>query len=114
MEKQVKLDMSKEKSTNFIGNGSTFIKYICFLIAGRIIMLSVAQGIDLPIDQYTLAELLGYILGFIGATIDAKYHNNINWQYFKKFFNNIDEVEEDHQEEIFDNDAPIERDDYEI
>jgi len=106
--------MSK-RETNFIGNGSTFVKYICFLIAGRIIMLSVAQGIDLPIDQYTLAELLGYILGFIGATIDAKYHNNINWQYFKQLFNKVsDDFEDEPEEEIFDNDAPVESSEHEI
>ena len=106
--------MSKEKETNFIGNGSTFVKYICFLIAGRILMISIAHGVDLPIDQYSLAELLGYILGFIGATIDAKYHNNINWNYFKEIFNRFNKpqyLEEDIEEEIFDNDAPVERDD---
>lgn len=107
-------DMSKERETNFIGNGSTFVKYICFLSSGRILMMAIAHGIDLPIDQYTLAELLGYILGFIGATIDAKYHNNINWNYFKEFFsrfNSQEYLEDDTEEEIFDNDAPVESDD---
>lgn len=74
--------MSNE--TNFVGNGSTFVKYICFLLSGRILALAIAHGINLPIDQYALAELFGYIIGFIGATIDAKYHNNINWNYFKQ------------------------------
>jgi len=102
--------MSKEnRETNFIGNGSTLIKYIAFLIAGRIIAISVAQGINLPIDQYTLAELLGCIAGFIVATIDAKYPNNINWQRIKNIFNSQPEhLEEDLEEEIFDNDAPVE------
>ena len=76
--------MSNETETNFIGNGSTFVKYLCFLLSGRIFALAIAHGINLPIDQYTLAEVFGYIIGFIGATIDAKYHNNIPWNWFKQ------------------------------
>lgn len=106
--------MSKEYETNYIGNGSTFIKYIAFLIAGRVIAIGIAHGINLPIDQYTLAELIGYILGFIGATIDAKYHNNINWNWFKKILKSKPAyIEDDTEPEIFDNDAPVESDNYE-
>lgn len=99
------------KNTNFIGNGSTFVKYFCFLLSGKIFALAIAHGINIPVDQYTFAELLGYIIGFIGATIDAKYHNNIQWDSIKRFlFTDPDEIEDDYQEEIFDNDAPVESD----
>lgn len=92
--------MSNE--TNFIGNGSTFVKYICFLLSGRILALAIAHGINLPIDQYALAELFGYIMGFIGATIDAKYHNNISWQVLNKIlgFNQSAQVQDAVQSEL--------------
>ena len=75
------------ENRNYIGNGSTIVKYLCFLIAGRIVALSVAHGIQLPVDTYELAEFLGYILGFVGATIDARYKNNLKWNYLKKLIN---------------------------
>lgn len=89
---------NKEKTTNFIGNGSTFLKYLCFLVSGRLLALAVAHGINLPVDQYTLAEFLGYVLGIIGATIDAKYHNNINWNLIKSILGFSDISNEESQE----------------
>ena len=95
---------------NIVGNGSTLIKYICFLIAGRLIAVAIAHGISIPVDQYTLAELIGYVIGFIGATIDARYPNSINWKRIQNILNKP--VQEEPEEEIFDNDAPVLNDEY--
>lgn len=98
---------------NYLGNGSTIVKYILIMIATRALTLAAAHGINLPITETQLAEILGVLLGFVIATIDAKYPNNI----FNTIFNlGILKVSEDEtpEEEIFDNDAPVERDDYEI
>ena len=84
MEK-VRIDMSQKiQKTNFIGNGSTIVKYILVMIATKTIAVAAAHGYNLPVNEIQLAEILGYILGFIIATIDAKWPNNI--------FNNIWEL----------------------
>ena len=98
---------------NYLGNGSTIVKYFLVIVATRTLAIAAAHGVNLPITETQLAEILGIILGFVIATIDAKYPNNI----FNTIFNlGILKVSEDEtpEEEIFDNDAPVERDDYEI
>ena len=74
----------KYSETNVIGNGSTIVKYILVMIATKTIAVAAAHGYNLPVDAVQLAEILGYILGFIIATIDAKWPNSI--------FNNIWEL----------------------
>lgn len=69
---------------NIIGNGSTIVKYILIIIATRVLALAAAHGLNLPVTATELAEIFGVIIGFIIATIDAKYPNNI--------FNDILEV----------------------
>lgn len=98
---------------NYLGNGSTIVKYFLVIVATRTLAIAAAHGVNLPLTETQLAEILGIILGFVIATIDAKYPNNI----FNTIFNlGILKVSEDEvpEEEIFDNDAPVERDDYEI
>lgn len=98
---------------NYLGNGSTIVKYFLVIVATRTLAIAAAHGVNLPITETQLAEILGIILGFVIATIDAKFPNNI----FNTIFNlGILKVSEDEtpEEEIFDNDAPVERDDYEI
>ena len=68
--------MSK-RETNFIGNSTTIIKYILVMLATKTITVATAHGIQLPVDAQILAEIFGWTLGFIIATIDAKYPNNI-------------------------------------
>lgn len=84
------------QKNNIIGNGSTIVKYILIMIATKTIALMAAQGYHLPINETQLAEIFGYILGFIIATIDAKYPNNI----FNKIIDALtpqedDEIQED-------------------
>ena len=69
---------------NIIGNGSTIVKYILIIIATRVLALAAAHGLNLPVTATELAESFGVIIGFVIATIDAKYPNNI--------FNDILEV----------------------
>lgn len=69
--------MSKKYDKNLIGNISTIIKYVLITISGYIISASAAQGLNLPLSESQLAELLGIILFFIIAHIDAKYPNNL-------------------------------------
>ncbi len=76
--------MSKYTEKNILGNGSTIVKYILVMIATKTIAVAAAHGYNLPVDAVQLAEILGYILGFLIATIDAKWPNNI--------FNNIWEL----------------------
>ncbi|WP_405296419.1 hypothetical protein [Methanobrevibacter sp.] len=73
--------MSKKYTENIIGNGSTIVKYILVMLATKTIAGAAAHGYNLPVDAVQLAEIFGYILGFVIATIDAKWPNNI--------FNNI-------------------------
>lgn len=70
--------MSKKYSEkNIIGNSSTIVKYFLVMLATKTITVAAAHGINLPVDAQALAAIFGWILGFIIATIDAKYPNNI-------------------------------------
>lgn len=64
-------------NNNLIGNISTIVKYVLITVSGYIISASAAQGLNLPLSESQLAELLGIILFFIIAHIDAKYPNNL-------------------------------------
>ena len=58
-----------------IGNLSTILKFACMTIAGYLIGVAAAHGLELPIDQTALAELISTLLLFCFAYIDAKYPN---------------------------------------
>ena len=62
---------------NLIGNVTTIGKIIAMAIAGWFIGLCVAYGIQLPVDQATLSELVFAILMLIWAYFDAKYPNTL-------------------------------------
>lgn len=65
------------KESNIIGNSSTIVKYILIMIATKTLANAAAHGLDLPISAVELADLFGVILGFVIATVDAKYPNSI-------------------------------------
>lgn len=65
--------------TNYIGNISTIVKYISMTIAGLAIGALVSHGIDLNIDQSALSELIGAIIFFILAQIDASNPNDFKF-----------------------------------
>ena len=61
--------------TNYIGNGSTIIKTIAMAIAGQVVGVLAANGLDLGVNETQLAEIIGLLLGIAFAYIDAKYPN---------------------------------------
>ena len=61
---------------NIIGNVSTIIKTLCMMIAGYALGYFLSIGLQLPISQEQLAEILFTIILFIAAYIDAKYPNS--------------------------------------
>ena len=64
---------------NRIGNLSTIIKFISMTVAGYLIGAAAAKGLNLPIDTEALSQLIGTLLFFILAYIDAKYPNTFSW-----------------------------------
>lgn len=64
---------------NSIGNLSTIIKFISMTVAGYLIGAAAAKGLNLPIDTEALSQLIGTLLFFILAYIDAKYPNTFSW-----------------------------------
>ena len=58
-----------------IGNVTTIGKIIAMAIAGWFIGLCVAYGINLPVDQQTLSEVIFTVFLLIWAYFDAKYPN---------------------------------------
>ena len=64
---------------NYKGNLTTMIKLVSMPIAGYAIALFVAYGINIPVDQATLAEIIAAIL-FLGVGfMDAKFPNTFQW-----------------------------------
>lgn len=87
-------------NNNLIGNVSTIIKYVLITLSGYIISASAAQGLNLPLSESQLAELLGIILFFIIAHIDAKYPNNlfhdvVDFHTLTKYEDNDEIIEDD-------------------
>ena len=64
---------------NYIGNISTIIKFISMSIAGYVIGYATSIGLDLPIDAATLSQVIGTIIFFILAYIDAKHPNTFSF-----------------------------------
>lgn len=64
---------------NYIGNISTIIKFVSMTIAGYLIGLAAANDLNLPIDAAALSQLIGTVIFFIIAYIDAKYPNTFDW-----------------------------------
>ena len=82
---------------NEIGNISTIVKFISMTIAGYLLGALAAKGLNLPIDATTLSQLIGTILFFIIAYIDAKFPNTFGYPTEETVLNEEyeTEVEED-------------------
>lgn len=63
---------------NLIGNISTLVKTLCMMFAGYALGYFISIGLNLPISQEQLAEIMFTILLFIAAYIDAKFPNTFN------------------------------------
>ena len=73
--------------SNHIGNLSTIIKFVSMTLAGYLVGLLAAHNLDLGVDTATLSQLIGTLLFFILAYIDAKYPNTFS------FLGNQEEVD---------------------
>ena len=60
---------------NITGNITTLIKYICMIIAGWTIGIAVSHGLNLPITEAQLSEIIFMIITAILAYLDSKYPN---------------------------------------
>lgn len=64
----------KEKSKIIIGNVTTIITTISFMIGGLILGVLTAHGLNIPISESGLAGVIGLIITTAFAYINAKYH----------------------------------------
>ena len=64
---------------NIIGNLTTIVKYISMLIAGWAIGIAVAHGLNLPISEAQLSELIFMLIMLIVGYIDSKYPNTFGF-----------------------------------
>ena len=62
-----------------IGNLTTIFKFICMTVAGYLIGVATAHGLELPIDQSALAEIISTLVLFGFAYLDAKYPNTFGF-----------------------------------
>ncbi len=65
--------------TNYIGNLSTIVKTLCMMFAGYALGYFISIGLNLPISQEQLSEILFTIIMFIAAYIDARYPNSFDF-----------------------------------
>lgn len=66
-------------TNNTIGNLTTILKYICMTIAGWAIGVMVSHGLNLPITEAQLSEILFTIIIFILGYLDSKYPNTFSF-----------------------------------
>lgn len=64
---------------NITGNLTTLIKYVCMVIAGWAIGIAVSHGLNLPITEAQLSEILFMIIMFILGYLDSKYPNTFGF-----------------------------------
>jgi len=89
--------------TNEIGNISTVIKFVSMTIAGYLIGALATKGLNLPISEEALAEIVSTLIFFGLAYVDAKYPNTFAWLDNAPSFEvetEEDLINEDYYEEI--------------
>ena len=64
---------------NAIGNLSTVIKIISMSLAGWFIGILISKGLNLPISEAQLSEVISSIIFIIIGYIDAKYPNTLKF-----------------------------------
>lgn len=65
----------EEKNQIIVGNITTIIKFVSLMLSGAIFGMISAFGLKLPFDNYTLAGIIGLIIGAVFSYVDAKYQN---------------------------------------
>ena len=66
-------------TNNTIGNLTTIIKYICMAISGWAIGIMVSHGLNLPITEAQLSEILFTIIVFVIGYLDSRYPNTFGF-----------------------------------
>lgn len=66
-------------TNNYIGNITTIGKIIGLMIGGWAIGFAASHGLNLPVDQETLSELILAIILLIWGILDAKFPNSLGW-----------------------------------
>ena len=66
-------------NNNLIGNLTTIIKYICMAISGWAIGILISHGLNLPITEAQLSEILFTIIIFIIGYLDSRYPNTFGF-----------------------------------
>ena len=84
--------------TNEIGNLSTIVKFVSMTIAGYLIGALASKGLNLPIDADILSQMIGALIFFGLAWIDAKYPNTF------KFLGNAPNFEVETEEDLINED----------
>ena len=62
-------------NNELIGNVTTIIKTISMMLAGYLLAFCISQGLNLPITEAQLSEIIGTIIFFSLAYFDAKFPN---------------------------------------
>ena len=90
--------------TNEIGNLSTIVKFVSMTLAGYLIGALASKGLNLPIDADLLSQMIGALIFFGLAYIDAKYPNTFaflgNAPIEQALETEEDLINEDYYEEI--------------
>ena len=93
---------------NYLGNGTTVGKFLLIMIAGRVILMAAAYGINLPVSDVELAGYIGILLGFIYSVLDSYFKNNYKWNTVTKILNKIWNAETNDEKIITDIDPASE------
>ena len=88
-------------NNNLKGNLTTIVKLISMPLAGAFIGLCIKWGLNLSVDQATLAEWISIIILFGWGIMDAKYPNTM--KIFKNVIIDVDSAAE--YDDIQTNDA---------
>ena len=62
-----------------IGNVTTVIKTVSMMLAGYLLAVCMSQGLNLPITEAQLSEIIMTLIFFIAAYLDAKFPNTFKF-----------------------------------
>ena len=66
-------------NNELLGNITTLVKTVSMMLAGYLLAFFISQGLNLPISQEQLAEIIMTVIFFIAAYLDAKFPNSFKF-----------------------------------
>ncbi len=81
-----------------IGNVTTVIKTVSMMLAGYLLAFFMSQGLNLPITEAQLSQIIMTVIFFIAAYLDAKFPNAF------KFLKNDEVVAVETEEDLINQD----------